>query len=457
MKKMLSFIAPLAIIVALVMGYFSVTKAQQPSSYVNLCSRYDKAVASLESERTFAFTQRAKDRLDTRISEVWQQKKDAIARGECKTSSSSSSTTTSTSAQPTGNPTTTPSSAEPSENISFPHFFYYDDGKVGARDFGPPVIGDVKEQIDAEFWHRLDLDPALAAAIGHEVLGEPENEADILQKTRALATDKVAHDAYVQRVKDALNYDASSIEMKGAGSVRSAYMVDIDGIPSVLYLDVNRPEPYRVYRLATHDGRTVDVRLDCGFQPEGPTGPLQEQPVQPTEPVAPSTTTPPVPTTTAPPTGTVPPGTPETPGIPETPETPETPEAPESPGTPSEPGKDPSLDPQEQGNIPEQVGDGDDTLPQPCENGGVRDRDGVCIPPGDPAVEQPAPDYEYTAPAAPEPEATNEHRPVQPAPDNAPEANAPEVGSDEDREETRHEAEENSDPEDNPFGEAEED
>lgn len=263
MRNLLKPIAVLVVVLAvLVMGYFSVIKAQDPTSYANPCTRYDKAVAALESELAMTPGQSGRDSLETRIAEVWQQKADDA---NCNSTEASPTPSPTPEATPTEEPSAEPS-ATPTvtvENEEYPHFFYFDQGKRKARDFGPGVTGTDQEVFD-EFTRRMHLDPALLCANGSVILGDHPGDS-LMACTKILMSDTNARDSYEERVRDAIQ--TMTVADKAAGVVTSAYMVEVNGIPSTILIEgVHRPEVYRILRLDLNDGRTVELRLDCGFQ-----------------------------------------------------------------------------------------------------------------------------------------------------------------------------------------------
>ena len=291
MKKLAKPIAITAVVLAtLIMGYFSVIKAQDPTSYANPCLRYDKAIAALESERNLTPSTAGKDAINTRIAEVTRQKSDdpKCAGGEPSATPTAEETPSmEPSAEPSATPTAeeTPSadpsaepSATPTAQEEYPHFFFFEEGKRKARDFGPGVTGNEQEVFD-EFTRRMHLDPALLCANGSVILGNHPGDS-LLDCTKILMNDTSARDSYEERVFSAVQ--TMSVADKAPGTVTSAYMVEVDGIPSTILIeDVNRPQTYRILRLGLDDGRTVELRLDCGFQWDfSPEKESKPQPIQ---------------------------------------------------------------------------------------------------------------------------------------------------------------------------------
>lgn len=81
------------------------------------------------------------------------------------------------------------------------HFYTLDKGKTGTNNFGPPVKGGPKAvdgdkkaeaKIEAEFWERLEHDPALLSANGGQILTGKDGGVAL---TRKLMKSKKARDA----------------------------------------------------------------------------------------------------------------------------------------------------------------------------------------------------------------------------------------------------------------------
>ncbi len=216
--------------------------------------------------------------------------------------------------------------------------FYANDAPTGSNFFGPAADGNVG-QLKEELHTRRCADPALVVAHAHTwgIPGFTELSGDeaFAAKTRAVASKPPVWRAIVAQMEALESGSIASVEMM-SGPYETLYMLTgVTDVPSIRKAAPDRPE-FAVIRFSRPDGYTVDLKIDCGFQPVA-----QEFPG--------------IPPVSSPP----PSGPPPTPSVPP-PTTPHTvpPEVcpPDMPhGKPPVCKDSPDRDPARQGNVPPQV------------------------------------------------------------------------------------------------------
>lgn len=150
-----------------------------------------------------------------------------------------------------------------SECATAQHFFALDPGKETPNAFGPGVIQTkIDEQIE-ELHSRRCQDPALTAS--HEAAWGLIDKTQINDEARRLAVDPAAWTTVIGTMEELEAASVTSITFVPARTATLYMVVDEAGWPIVR-------EGYTVYDgLAltfTHpDGRAVELKLPCGFQP----------------------------------------------------------------------------------------------------------------------------------------------------------------------------------------------
>ncbi len=232
--------AIVAVVVLVLLVGVALRQMDNPSSYQG-CARYDKAIASLKSERTMSARAAARDALDTQIADIQrQQAQDKACAASAPTPSASAST--------------------PAPKGAWkPHYYFFDSGKESPQTFGPAVNPGTAAK---EFRKRLTVDPSLACGDGGLILADKDGGITCVQ---ALLKSVKARDTFIGLVFK--NIKTMSVKTVGASTVPGVFMVDVNGIPRIIS-DPRVPytAPYKVLVVVTNDGRTLSFRLECGFQ-----------------------------------------------------------------------------------------------------------------------------------------------------------------------------------------------
>lgn len=159
-----------------------------------------------------------------------------------------------------------PPPTAPSECASQVHFFAVD---TPNNFFGPASDGDVAKQ-KAELKYRRCLDPSLvvahAYAWGIPGFAELNGDEQFAQKTRDLINNREAWRFVVSVMEELEGASQASIENM-SGPYQTLYMLDgLTDVPLIRKAAPDRPS-FEVIRFVHPDGRVVNLKLDCGFQP----------------------------------------------------------------------------------------------------------------------------------------------------------------------------------------------
>lgn len=148
-----------------------------------------------------------------------------------------------------------------------PRFLAYDPA-TKRNNFGPPVKSTSKDEVLAELHRRLCVDPALTSALTLYATGgdlrtykqlTKQFQGDYLQWGEAVKTfDKVIADAQSVKILEAsAGYNSLWFKVSGSDQtvVPALAQGPISGRKSTLLV------------ITTKDGKTLRLRLECGFQP----------------------------------------------------------------------------------------------------------------------------------------------------------------------------------------------
>lgn len=154
----------------------------------------------------------------------------------------------------------------PQECASQVHFFAVD---TPNNFFGPASDGDVTKQ-KAELKYRRCLDPSLVVAHAHTWgipgFAELNGDEQFAQKTRDLINDREAW-RFVVSVMEELEAASQASFESMSGPYQTLYMLDgLTDVPLIRKAAPDRPS-FEVIRFVHPDGRVVNLKLDCGFQP----------------------------------------------------------------------------------------------------------------------------------------------------------------------------------------------
>lgn len=232
----------------------------------NLCERIVRAIAwtqdSIDAEKNTGNNTRTF--YEVRMGELEKQLADAnCASGAPKSTESP---------VPTASPTPTPSVPADSNEECDTHFFANDPNKVSSRSFGPKVKNNGVTKVTNEFFRRNELDTALLS-FNLNVTGiRHDNEAEQQKLSEELVKDCEARTKYVAELRDLLDDSKVSIVEPKAQTVGSAYMVDGPrDVPMVEWAPrVERGSDYVVLQIILPSGKTIWLRLACGFQFDQP-------------------------------------------------------------------------------------------------------------------------------------------------------------------------------------------
>ena len=254
--KMKGIGAIAALIAFFLLAGVALSQMDNPDSYRG-CSRYDRAIAALTSEREVAMTDAARESIDKSIGDV---RKQLVLDMSCQTGGPAPTPTESTSP-------TTSLSAAPAGDTWTPHYYYFDTNKQGSWTFGPAVQPEVAEQ---EFRTRMQNDPVLLCGNGGLMLTGEDGGNDCVQ---SVLSSKSARDAYYDSV-------FSNVESMTVGDgpewASGAYMSDDGTTPYIIAADgIHYQTPYMVLVVKMKDGRTFMFRIPCGYQWVKATNPSQ--------------------------------------------------------------------------------------------------------------------------------------------------------------------------------------
>jgi hypothetical protein len=268
-------------------GLFVVPQLRDVETYNGtLCQKIEEVIAVTQSEIQGTLPGTPRSELEgamTILSDQLQQAKDAGCEVSTDSESSVSSASEPVSSSPEAPATTASPAPEPAQDSSSavvvpapaaddswtPRWFVNENDPNSPRNFGPAVNPDTA--VD-EFKPRMEADPALLCANGLLIQTSDWNVASGEDGSSRYAEclDKVlgsksARDAYVGEVFGQIA--EMHVETRDPQQVDTAFMrMGPDGRVHVFQTSITRTVSYHVLVITTTDGRTITLRLECGFQ-----------------------------------------------------------------------------------------------------------------------------------------------------------------------------------------------